>query len=444
MRTAEPRRNRPEGPGLDGNGCIAPTDTSELADAVSVRSDLEVISLVGFAHGTSHFFHLVLPSLFPWLMRDFGLSFTQAGLLTTAFFVASGVGQALAGFVVDRMGARRVLWTGVALFAFAATLLGFADRYAVLVCAAGLAGLGNSVFHPSDFTILNRQVSLSRLGHAFSMHALIGNLGWAVAPVFMTSIAISAGWRVAAFAAAAVALVALALLVARRATLADAPASADGRSAADHATPSASALDFVREGAVWMCFLFFLVLTMAFGALQNFSPMVLQKVYGLSLPAAAAALTFFLLGGGAGIILGGLLATRSEAHERLVAIGLVSAALTALAMASGAVPGWSVGPLMSFIGFCTGLAGPSRDLLVRKAAMSRFGQGSFGRIYGFVYSGSDVGTATAPLVFGRLMDRGMFSAVLGGVALLQGLAVLAALRVGREQRRPAPDPGPAR
>jgi MFS transporter, FSR family, fosmidomycin resistance protein len=379
----------------------------------------------------------VLPSLFPWLMGEFGLSFTQAGSLTTAFFVASGLGQALAGFVVDRIGARRVLWTGVALFALAATVLGLADRYAALVGAAVLAGLGNSVFHPSDFTILNRQVSLTRLGHAFSMHALLGNLGWAAAPVFMTGIALSAGWRAAAFAAAAVAIAALALLVARRAALADSTGGGDAGKAANLATPRASVFEFVRESAVWMCFLFFFVLAMAFGALQNFSPTVLQKVYGLSLPAAAAALTFFLLGGGAGIVLGGLLATRSEAHERLVAIALVSAALTALVVASGAVPGWSVAPLMSFIGFCTGLAGPSRDLLVRKAAMSRFGQGSFGRIYGFVYSGSDVGTAAAPLVFGRLMDRGMFGAVLGGVALLQGLAVLAALRVGHDRRRPA-------
>jgi sugar phosphate permease len=186
-----------------------------------------------------------------------------------------------------------------------------------------------------------------------------------------------------------------------------------------------------------MCFVFFVILAMAFSALQNFSPAVLRTIYGLSLPAAAAALTFFLLGGGAGIILGGLLATRNEVHERLITVALLSAALVATGMASGVIPAWSVSVSMSVIGFCTGLAGPSRDLLVRKAAMTRFGQRSFGRVYGFVYSGSDVGTATAPLLFGRLMDRGMFAAVLAGVALLQGLAVLAALRVGRERQEPA-------
>src|SRR5215471_16902396 len=142
--------------------------TSEAA--VRLRSDVEVISLVGFAHGTSHFFHLVLPSLFPWLMRDFGLNFTQAGSLTAAFFVVSGIGQALAGFVVDRFGAQRVLWGGIGLFSIAGIVLGSATSYGMLVAAAMLAGAGNSVFHPADFTVLNRRVSQPRLGHAFSVH----------------------------------------------------------------------------------------------------------------------------------------------------------------------------------------------------------------------------------------------------------------------------------
>src|SRR5947208_16192868 len=83
----------------------------------SLRSDATVISLVGFAHGTSHFFHFVMPPLFPWLMREFGLTFTQVGAAMSVFFVVSGIGQALAGFIVDRVGAFRVLCGGLALLA---------------------------------------------------------------------------------------------------------------------------------------------------------------------------------------------------------------------------------------------------------------------------------------------------------------------------------------
>jgi MFS family permease len=180
------------------------------ASAATTRAgDLGVMSLVGFAHGTSHFFHLVIPSLFPWLMAEFGLSFTSAGTLTAAFFVVSGVGQALAGFVVDRYGAQRALWTGLGLFALSAVVLGLAQNYPTLVSAAVLAGAGNAVFHPANFTVLNRRVSHARLGHAFSAHGLAGNLGWALAPVFMAGLAALAGWRIAALDAGVVAVVAL-------------------------------------------------------------------------------------------------------------------------------------------------------------------------------------------------------------------------------------------
>lgn len=183
--------------------------------------DVETISLIGFVHGVSHFFHLLLPPLFPWLMHDFGLSFTGIGATMTIFFVVSAIGQALAGFLVDRHGAARVLGAGIGCFLLAALLLSAVDGYLGLTVVAALAGLGNSVFHPADFTVLNRQVSPPRLGYAFSIHGLSGNLGWALAPVFMTGIATTAGWRAAALAAAALATLALALLFWRRATLTD-------------------------------------------------------------------------------------------------------------------------------------------------------------------------------------------------------------------------------
>src|SRR6188768_2485117 len=157
--------------------------------AGSLRQVATVISLVGFAHGTSHFFHFVLPPLFPYLMQEFGLTFTQVGVLMTTFFVVSGVGQALAGFVVDRVGSLKVLCGGIALLGASGLVLASAPNYAMLFAGAAVAGLGNSVFHPADFTLLNRRVSTSRLGHAFSVHGLSGSLGWAAAPVFVLALA---------------------------------------------------------------------------------------------------------------------------------------------------------------------------------------------------------------------------------------------------------------
>jgi len=384
------------------------------------------MSLVGFAHATSHFFHLVIPSLFPWLMADFGLNFTRAGSIAAAFFIVSGIGQALAGFVVDRYGAQTTLFVGLALLALSGVVLASAHGYPGLVLASVIAGAGNAVFHPADFTVLNHSVSPGRLGHAFSAHGVAGNIGWAVAPLFMAGVASAAGWRAAALGAAAVAALALASAVLFRKNF-----SGPALSRSEALDAANSPLAFLRVSAIWMCFLFFLASMLGFGALQNFAPSVLKEVYGLPLTAAASALSVFLLGGAVGVSLGGFLAARYEAHERVVAVLLVAAASLALVLASAALPQIAVAPLMAVFGFCTGSAGPSRDLLVRKAAMERFGQRSFGRIYGFVYSGVDVGMSISPVIFGRLMDRGLSATVLYGVAFFQVLAVLFALRVGQ-------------
>jgi MFS family permease len=398
----------------------------ETAATLSRGRDARVMSLVGFAHATSHFFHLVIPSLFPWLMADFGLNFTRAGSIAAAFFIVSGIGQALAGFIVDRHGAQVTLFVGLALLALSALVLASAHGYPGLVLASMIAGAGNAVFHPADFTVLNHSVSPGRLGHAFSAHGVAGNVGWAVAPLFMAGIATAAGWRVAALCAAAVAAVSLASVVLfREGFSGPSPARSGTQEAAG------SPFAFLRVTAIWMCFLFFVASMVGLGALQNFAPSVLRNVYGLPLTAAASALSVFLLGGAVGVSLGGFLAARYEAHERVVAVLLVAAATLAVALASGALSQVAVAPLMAVFGFCTGSASPSRDLLVRKAAMERFGHRSFGRVYGFVYSGIDAGMSISPVIFGRLMDRGMSSAVLYGVAFFQVLAVLFAVRVGR-------------
>ena len=189
------------------------TVTPAAVSPASLKSDATIISLVGFAHGTSHFFHLMLPSLFPWFMSDFGLGYAQVGVLMTVFFVVSGIGQAIAGIWVDKFGAHRVLCTGVGLLACSGVLVSIAPGFGALMAAAAVAGVGNSVFHPADFALLAKRVSQQRMGHAFSTHGIAGNLGWAIAPVFMTAIASQAGWRAAGLGAALFGALSLALLI---------------------------------------------------------------------------------------------------------------------------------------------------------------------------------------------------------------------------------------
>jgi MFS transporter, FSR family, fosmidomycin resistance protein len=403
------------------------------------RGDLATISLVGLAHGTSHFFHLLLPPLFPVFIREFGLSYAELGLLVSLFFAISGAGQALAGFVVDRFGARPVLFLAMACFALAALAGAVADGYVGLLLAAALAGLGNAPFHPADFTILNKRVSAPRLGHAFAVHGITGNLGWAAAPVFLLGLTAATGsWRWALAGAGLWALLVLALLFWQRQALDDRASTGESRAAAQAtALAGEHPLAFLRLPSVWLCFSFFFWTTCALSAIQSFASPALHSLYDLPLSLTAFVVTGYMLCGAAGMVLGGFLVARTQRLEVLIGACLVASAAALALVGAGWLPGTAALVLASLAGLGTGLAGPSRDMLIKRAAPP----GATGRVYGTVYSGLDLGFALAAPVFGALIDRQLPGAVFLGsaLALLAGVgsASLVGANVARRRRATA-------
>lgn len=398
---------------------------SPPVNPVPLKQDAAVIGLVGLAHGTSHFSHLLLAPLFPIFMRDFGLSYSDVGLLMSIFFIISGSGQAMAGFVVDRVGARPVLFAAIGCFLLASLAASMATGYAGLVLVAVLAGLGNAPFHPADFTILNQRVSAPRLGYAFSAHGLTGNLGWALAPAFLVGITALADWRTAYQAAALLYVAVLALLFWQRAKLrtevlvrhADAPRGSD--------------LAFMKLPVVWWCFAFFLLSTMTLAVVQSFAPSILKQLHGVSVEAATLTVSAYMLCGALGMFVGGFVAATSKHSDRVVAWAMTAGAVLLLVCATGWLGGTGTMVVLAATGFAVGVGGPSRDMMIKKATP----KGATGRVYGTVYSGLDVGFAVSPMVFGLFMDRGLYALTLAGAALVLLVSVYAALGVGRRTAR---------
>ena len=398
-----------------------------MNDTSLLRQDARVIGLVGLAHGTSHFYHVILAALIPWLKPEFHLSYAELGLLMTVFFSVSGVGQAMAGFIVDRYSARAVLFSGIGLLGLSAVMLSSAHSYAQLMLGAFLAGCGNSVFHPADYTLLNQRVSKGRLAHGFSVHGISGNIGWAMSPLFLTFVASRTDWRTALLSAALLPLAVLALLVWNRHALRPGSASAPAASAgAGHG----GAFGFLRLQVVWMCFAFFLISAVALAGIQSFAATSLVSLYGMSLAWATTAYTAYMIASAAGMVYGGFLAAGSRNHDRVIIMAFGTAALLSLVLATAVVPAWMAVALMGLIGLATGISGPSRDLLIRGAAPAN----ATGRVFGVVYSGLDSGLALGPLLFGALMDANHPSGVFIGIGVFQALVILTALGVGSKTR----------
>ncbi|RYF42417.1 MAG: MFS transporter, partial [Comamonadaceae bacterium] len=294
-------------------------------------------------------------------------------------------------------------------------------------CFSVVAGIGNGVFHPVDYTLLNRKVSAPRLGHAYSFHGITGSLGWALAPAMLVPLAILYSWRVALVAAGTLAFVVLAVLVLNRSKF-DLPAAAPKQAGPQGQAEGTFA--FLRVPAVWMCFVFFFLYAVIISVVQAFAPEAARQLHGVPVALAAMCLTVYMVCSAGGMVLGGFLASDPARCERVVGMGFGVAAAVALLIGFGPVPGLAVPALFGVMGFATGISGPSRDLLVKKSTPDN----ATGRVYGIVYSGLDIGQAAAPLFFGTLMDHGQYRGVWLGLVAAQGLLVLSAFNVRKVRR----------
>ncbi|KQX85017.1 MFS transporter [Variovorax sp. Root473] len=409
---------------------MSPTSTPTAASAPSLRSDAQLIGLVGLAHAVSHFSQLILAPLFPWLKDAFQVSYTELGAVLTVFFVVSCIVQAASGFIVDKLGPRPVLFVGLGALGLAAFGYAMAQSYWMLLACAVVGGIGNGVFHPVDYTLFNRKVAPTRLGHAYSVHGITGSLGWALAPAFVVPIAIAFSWRVALASAGVVAIVVLLILWIYRGALALDAAAVHKATGQGEPAPVGGEFDFLRIPAVWMCFGFFFFYAAVISVVQTFAPVAAGHLHAVPVALVAVCLTVYMVASAAGMVVGGFLASDPSRCERIVGAGFGVAAALALVLAFAQFPPVMVPVLFGAMGFVSGIAGPSRDLLVKKSTPPN----ATGRVYGVVYAGLDIGQAVAPLVFGRLMDAGQYTSVIVGLALVQGVLIASAFNVRRVRR----------
>jgi len=370
-------------------------------------SEFRIIAPVCAAHFLSHYYMIVLAPLFAFVRADYGVSYTDLALAVTAFNVVSALLQTPAGFLVDRYGARLVLIAGVALGAVSFALAGLVNSFVVFVAAYAVAGLGNTVYHPADYSLLSHHSAPARLGHIFAFHTFAGILGAAVAPATLLAMASRFGWRGAYIGAAILGFAVLAILLAQPTR--DAQFAAKRRLDARSENPSAS------DDPGWRLLfsppiilnLFFFALLSLMGGLSTFLVVALGALYGTSDALANVALTGSLTMNAFGVLVGGLLAARTGQHVAIAAFGLAAAGVaTALVGLINFSP-FALVLVASLSGFFVGITPPSRDMLVRAATPP----GAIGRVFGFVSTGFNIGAAIAPVVYGYFMDHGEARAV---------------------------------
>lgn len=384
-----------------------------------------VIALVGFAHMLSHFYQVALAPLFPLLKAEFDVSYTALGLVLSVLYGVSGASQAFVGILVDRYGADRLMLAGLATMAAAVFAMGLSPSYWLLLPLAAAVGLGNSVFHPADLSILSTKVSAQRLGRAFAIHGFGGNCGYFLSPVIIFyGVTSFAGWRAGLMVAGGIGLLAF-LVISRYRDVLRMPS---GHMQQGAVVPAAAFYrGLLTNLSLVAAFIYFFLIAMGLIGVQSFSAPALVEMYGASLKVAAGGLTVYLGGSALGVLLGGELADRYPRHALIAGTGLAMAGALVGSLALLTLPMAVIIGLLGLAGFFTGVTGPSRDILVRAATPP----GASGKVFGFVYSGLDLGAACAPVLFGALLDGGQPHGVFAAVAAVFFVAIVSVVRLGR-------------
>ena len=359
---------------------------------------IRAVSAVSAAHFVSHYYIIALAPLMPFVRHEYQVTYTEIGLAFAAFNIVTAVFQTPAGFLVDRLGARVLLILGLAIGASSFILVGLINSFWVMVTLFAIAGIGNTVYHPADYALLSQHVPSDRIGQAFSVHTFAGMLGSAVAPASLLMMQSVWGWR-GAFVGAGILGFAVAFFLLLLRDESTATARAGTRIASNSSDASWRLL---LSAPILLNLAFFILLAMMSSGLYNYSVVALGALYGTPVATANAALTGNLLLSAAGVLVGGLLVTRTKRHGLLATLGLSAMALSVVLVALIDLSSLALVAAMSLAGLFSGVIMPSRDMIVREVTPP----GSFGKVFGFVTTGFNIGGIVSPLIFGAVMDHG--------------------------------------
>jgi MFS family permease len=377
--------------------------------AEGARQDAKILGLVSTGHFCSHFYLMCLPPLFYFLNQDLGISYTELGLMVSLRTMSTGFAQVPAGILVDRYGAKLVLTIGLALMVFGYAAFAFASAWWLLVACVVIGGIGDSVFHPADYAILNSSVSNERIARAFSIHTFSGHLGFAVAPAVIPFLAVLWNWRVALLIAALFGFIIMVVLVSQWSALKD--DAIPGKKKKDQAksepgwqptTWLESKFGIIASGPVLALFGFFAISTLAGNGISSFGISAMMAIHNTSEALSGVPLTAYMLTSAFAVLLGGVVSDKLKWKPDLfAAVGFLFAALTILAIGLMPLPYVVLIVLFGLSGFCLGVIRPARDLMVRDLAP----KGQSGKVFGFVFSGQNVGGAIAPIMYGLILDN---------------------------------------
>ena len=363
-----------------------------------------------FAASTIHFLHdgfsETLYVFLPLWASEFGLSFSQVGLIRTAYTGGMSAFQIPAGFLAERFGERRILALGTAVTALGFIAAGWAGGFISLLALLLAAGLGSGVQHPLSSSIVSKAYEDGNRRTALGTYNFSGDLGKAGVAAAIGVLAGVVGWR-AAGAAYGVLGVAAALAIVPMLSRLGAGA-AEPRDLAEHITSSGWG---IRDGRGFSALC-------AIGMIDNatrtgfltFMPFILIAK-GLGVGGVGLAFALVFAGGATGKFVCGVVADRVGVIRTVV---ITEAGTTALILTVVGAPL----PIALAVLIPLGIALNGTSSVLYGTVADLVSSERRSRAYGLYYTVSVGASALAPTVWGLVGDAGGVSLTLSLVALV--------------------------
>lgn len=399
------------------------------------RREISLIAILTGGHFFSHAYQVLLAPLFAIIAIELKVSYIELGAILSAYSLASFIFQIPTGMLVDKFGPRWFLLGGLTFISSCIVLMGLSHSYWPLVLLSFLAGMGDSVFHPSGYKIMSARIREENLGKAYAVHNFSGYVGWFAVPLSMTFLAGLYGWRGAVIVAGLLGLAMAAILFLNRNLLnSDSFPSPENSIVEEIAKEDNEALGrwaMMVSLPMLMLLVFYATTSMANSGIRGFSPVILPKLYGMSDFAANFSLTMWFGGSMAGVLLGGIVADKFKRFDLVASMGYITGAVVIALVGFQIFSDLAVPYAYLFGGFMIGVISPSRDMMVRTIAPPE----RMGQAFSFVSMGFGVGGFVGPIIFGWVLDNSSaeFVFLAGAGMLLVALGVaLCATVVGKK------------
>ena len=362
----------------------------------------------------AHFAHHLLTALpvplLPLIRNEFGLDYTQAGLVVSVFGLAYGIGQLPAGWLADRIGTRVLITVGICGVAVAGVLVGLSQTYLMMIVFLVLMGVAGGGYHPSAAPLIAASVEPKNLGRALGFHVMGGGGSFFLVPLIAAAIAAGWGWRGSFIGLAvptAIFGIIFYLLLGRRV---DTRPSREIVSDVPEEVPSPAGR-WRRLAAFMVLAVFAQAVTFSIIA---FIPLFIVDSFGAGEGAAAVFLSIVYSAGLWASPLGGYLADRFGKLRVVLIACLVSSPLIYLL---NVVPyGLGIGAVLLFIGVVMYVRMPSSEAYIIGQTTVRRRSTVLGIYY---FTAMEAGAVFAPIM-GFLIDRFGFhtSFSIGSIAVM--------------------------